>query len=98
MVIVASPTEAQSVELFRRLAGFYDRVPGAPAAVTRNTCELELETGTRCCAIPGSERTIRSKSAVTLAILDEASRIDDTLIGAVSPMLATTNGTLLALS
>jgi hypothetical protein len=66
--------------------------------LTRNTTELELETGARCCAVPGSERTIRSKSAVTLLIIDEASRIEDSLISAVTPMLATTDGDLIALT
>jgi hypothetical protein len=80
------------------LTGFYDRIPGVPAAVTRNTTELELETGARCCAVPGSERTIRSKSAVTLLIIDEASRIDDSLISAVTPMLAVTDGDIIALT
>jgi hypothetical protein len=98
MVVAASPTEDQSKELFRRLTGFDDRVPGAARAVTRNTTELELETGARCCAVPGSERTIRSKSAVTLLIIDEASRIEDALISAVTPMLATTDGDLIALT
>jgi hypothetical protein len=98
MIIAASPTEDQSKELFRRLTGFYDRVPNAPRAITRNTTELELETGARCCAVPGSERTIRSKSAVTLVVIDEASRIDDSLISAVTPMLATTDGDLIALT
>jgi hypothetical protein len=98
MVVAASPTEEQSKELFRRLTGFYDAVPNAPRAVTRNTTELELETGARCCAVPGSERTIRSKSAVTLLIIDEASRINDSLISAVTPMMAITDGDLIALT
>src|SRR5215469_11862783 len=98
MIVAASPTEDQSKELFRRLTGFYDRVSNAPRAVTRNTTELELETGARCCAVPGSERTIRSKSAVTLLIIDEAARIEDSLISAVTPMLATTDGDLIALT
>jgi hypothetical protein len=98
MIIAASPTEDQSKELFRKLTGFYDRLPHAPRTSVRNTTELELATGARCCAVPGSERTIRSKSAVTLLIIDEASRIDDSLISAVTPMLATTDGDLLALS
>ena len=79
-MVVASPSEEQSKELFRRLTGFFDRLPDPPRATTRNTTELELETGARCCAVPGSERTIRSKSAVTLLVIDEAARIDDTLI------------------
>jgi len=98
MIVAASPSEDQSKELFRRLTGFYDRVLSAPRATTRNTTELELETGARCCAVPGSERTIRSKSAVTLLIIDEASRIEDSLISAVTPMLATTDGDLIALT
>lgn len=98
MIVAASPSEEQSKELFRRLTGFYDLVPGAARAITRNTTELELETGARCCAVPGSERTIRSKSAVTLLIIDEASRIEDSLISAVTPMLATTDGDLIALT
>jgi hypothetical protein len=98
MVVVASPTETQSLELFRRLTGFLDRLKSAPATTVRNQTEIEFATGARICAVPGSERTIRSKSAVTLAILDEASRIDEGLIGAISPMLATTSGQLVALS
>ena len=48
--------------------------------------------------MPGSERTIRSKSAVTLLIIDEAARIEDSLISAVTPTLATTDGDLIALT
>ena len=97
-VIVASPSEDQSKELFRKLLGFYDRCTGAPPTAVRNTAELELVTGPRCCAVPGSERTIRSKSAVTMVLLDEAARIKDLLIGAVCPIMAITSGTLIALS
>jgi hypothetical protein len=98
MVIAASPSEDQSKELFRKLTGFYDRLQDPPRAVVRNTTELELANGARCCAVPGSERTIRSKSAVTLLIIDEAARIDDGLISGVTPMLSTTDGDLIALT
>src|SRR5215831_15538415 len=98
MIVAASPSEDQSRELFRKLTNFYDRADGAPRAVVRNTTELELETGARCCSVPGSEKTIRSKSAVTLLIIDEAARIEDSLIAAVSPMLATMDGDLIALT
>ena len=98
MILLASPTEDQSKELFRKLTAFYDALRNPPATVTRNTTELELACRSRVCAVPGSERTIRSKSAVTLLIIDEASRIDDSLISAVTPMLATTDGDLIALT
>ena len=48
--------------------------------------------------LPGNERTIRGYSGANLIILDEASRIEDELVGGISPMLATTNGSLIALN
>jgi hypothetical protein len=98
MILLASPSEAQSKELFRRLIGFWSSVPDAPKATKENETELELDNGSRVVAVPGSERTVRSKSAVSLLIIDEASRIDDSLISAVTPMLATTDGDLIALT
>jgi hypothetical protein len=98
MILLASPSEAQSQELFRKLIGFWSGLPDAPRAVKENETELELENGSRVIAVPGSEKTVRSKSAVTLLIIDEASRIDDSLIAAVTPMLATTDGDLIALT
>jgi Terminase large subunit, T4likevirus-type, N-terminal len=98
MVLVASPSESQSKELFRKITGFLGDIPDAPKATRRNETELELDNGSRLVAVPGSERTIRSKSAVTLLIIDEASRIEDALISAVTPMLATTDGDLIALT
>jgi hypothetical protein len=98
MILLASPSESQSKELFRKLTGFLKDLPGAPEATRQNETELELDNGSRIVAVPGSERTIRSKSAVTLLIIDEASRIDDALISAVIPMLATTDGDLIALT
>jgi hypothetical protein len=98
MILLASPSESQSKELFRRLTGFWSSLPDRPKAVKENETELELENGSRIVAVPGSERTVRSKSAVSLLIIDEASRIDDSLIAAVTPMLATTDGDLIALT
>jgi hypothetical protein len=53
MIIAASPTEEQSKELFRRIIGFYDRVPNAPRPTVRNTTELELEGAARFRAVSG---------------------------------------------
>ena len=49
-------------------------------------------------ALPGREETIRSFSGVDLLILDEASRVPDDLYRSVRPMLAVSQGRLLALS
>jgi hypothetical protein len=98
MILLASPSESQSVELFRRLIGFWRQLPDAPRATKENETELELDNGSRVIAVPGSERTVRSKGGVTLLVIDEAARIDDGLIAAVTPMLATTDGDLVALT
>jgi len=48
--------------------------------------------------LPGSERTVRGYAAASLVIIDEAARVEDDLIAAVRPMLATSQGRLIALS
>lgn len=59
---------------------------------------VRFANGSRVLALPGSEKTIRGISAVTLLILDEASRIPDELYGAVRPMLAVSKGRLVQMS
>jgi len=61
--------------------------------------QCTLQNGSRIISLPGSEGTVRGYSAVTLLILDEAARIEDTIIGATKPFLAASkDGTLIALS
>jgi hypothetical protein len=59
---------------------------------------IEFGNGSRVVSLPGSEGTIRGYSGVTPLLLDEAARIEDSLLAATRPMLATTNGRILALS
>ena len=49
-------------------------------------------------AVPGTEQTIRGVPALDLLVIDEASRVTDDLMVAVMPMIATTGGTIMALS
>jgi hypothetical protein len=59
---------------------------------------MELANLSRIVALPGTGDSIRSFSADVI-ILDEAARIDDSVIRAVTPMLATkANGRMLVLS
>ena len=48
--------------------------------------------------IPGKEATLRGYSAVSLLIVDEASRVEDAAYKALRPMLAVGNGDLWLLS
>jgi hypothetical protein len=59
---------------------------------------LELANGSRVISLPGTEATVRGFSGVDLLVIDEASRVEDALYHAVTPMLATSNGRLIALS
>lgn len=98
LVLLLSPSQRQSSELFRVCQGFYRRL-GRPVAAERETAlELGLENGSRIVSLPGQEGTIRGYSGVSLLIVDEAARVPDELIASVRPMLAVSSGRLMALS
>lgn len=97
-VVVASPSQRQSLELFRRITAGYGALGRPIPVVTENLSTLELANGSRILALPGDPETIRGIPAVHLLVIDEASRVSDELFTAVSPMLATTGGQLLAIS
>jgi hypothetical protein len=98
LVIAISPSQTQSTELFKKINGFWAGLPGAPAADQENLTRMQLANGARIVSLPGSEATTRGFSAATLVVMDEAARVDDALLAAVRPMLATTGGRFLALS
>lgn len=96
--LVISRAERQAKRLFRRIRRAYHRLSDVPRAIADTTTELELTNGSIVLALPGSEATIRGEDAVDLVIVDEASRVPDDLIAAVRPMLATTDGKMIALT
>jgi Helicase len=99
LVIVASPSQQQSTELFRKIHGFWRQLPNAPAATQESLTRMALENASRVISLPGTEKTVRGYSAPSLVIIDEASRVDDELMTAISPMLATVkHGRLIAVS
>jgi hypothetical protein len=96
--LLFAPVERQSSELFGKVMAAYRRL-GRPVSSRKETAHsLELENDSRIVVLPGKEANIRSFSAVDLAIVDEAARIDDALIAGVSPMLAISRGRLLMLT
>ncbi len=98
IVLLLSPSQRQSGELFRKVTTFHAAMKDAPKLVTDNRLTLELETGSRIVSLPGTEGTIRGYSSVALLIIDEASRVEDQLHAAVRPMLAVSGGQLIAMS
>jgi hypothetical protein len=98
LILLLSPGERQSKELLRKVLATYKALDRPIPAEAENKLELELENGSRIVALPGNEGTIRGYSGVQLLIVDEASRVMDDLFQAIKPMLAVSNGRLLALS
>src|SRR5262245_5269437 len=97
-VLLLSPSLRQSSELFRTVLDLFNAA-GRPIAVTAESAlRLELDNGSRVVALPGDEQTIRGYSGVGLLVIDEAARVADSLYCAVRPMLAVSQGRLVALS
>lgn len=98
LVLLLSPSLRQSAELFLKLLMFY-RACGEPVAASNiSAMRLELVTGSRVIALPGTEKTVRGFSGVDLLVIDEAARVADDLYLSVRPMLAVSGGRLVALT
>lgn len=98
LVLVLSPSLRQSGELFRKVLNHFNAL-GRPVPVKgESALRIEFANGSRVVSLPGDEGTIRGFSGVTLLIIDEAARVMDDLYCAVRPMLAVSQGKLIALS
>jgi hypothetical protein len=98
LVLLVSPSQRQSGELFRTVMGFHGRLSGAPALTAESALRAQLANGSRIIALPGTEKTVRGYAAADLVVIDEAARVEDDLLAAVRPMLATSDGHLIALT
>lgn len=99
LVLLLSPTQRQSGELFKDKVRRLFNALGRPVACTQETqLTMELANGSRVVALPGEEETVRGYSGVSLLVIDEAARVPDALYYSVRPMLAVSKGKLAALS
>lgn len=96
-VLLFSPTLRQSMELFRKIVWFWRTIgkPVRSAALTKT--QLELANGSRIISLPDCSEGVVGYSA-RLIVIDEGARVSDELYYSVRPMLAATNGDLLAIS
>jgi helicase-like protein len=92
LVLLVSPSQRQSAELFRTVMLFHSKLDGAPVLTMESVLRAEFANGSRILALPGTERTIRGYAAADLVVIDEAARVEDELLAAVRPMLATSTG------
>jgi hypothetical protein len=99
LVVIVSPSQRQSAEMLRQIKGLHGNLDGAPELANESVLKIELANGSRILALPGTEKTIRGLAGAALVIIDEAARVDDELLAAVRPMLATNAaGRLIALT
>ena len=99
LVVVASPTERQSAEFLLKVKGFVRELSLPVKGDGHNRVSVRLPNGSRIVGLPGNfEGNIRGFSAVSLLIIDEASRVTDNLYRALRPMLTVANGDVWLLS
>lgn len=98
LVLLLSPTLRQSGELFKKCLGVYRSLGRPVPAESETALTLTLENGSRIVSLPGKEGTVRGYSGVTLLAVDEAAWVLADLYLSVRPMLAVSQGRLLALS
>jgi Terminase large subunit, T4likevirus-type, N-terminal len=97
-VLLLSPTLRQSGELFRKVLDLFGALGRPVGVAAESALRLEFANGSRVLSLPGTEATVRCFSGVALLIIDEAARVLDPLYVAVRPMLAVSQGRLVALS
>jgi hypothetical protein len=99
LVLLLSPSQRQSAELFRdKFLPLYDQLGRPVPPVLESALRIELANGSRVISLPGDEATVRGFSGVRLLIIDEAARVPDGLYYACRPMLAVSGGQLICLS
>lgn len=98
LILLLSPSLRQSAELFRTVSRVWVGLGETVPAKAESSLRLELENGSRIVSLPASDATIRGYAGVRLLVIDEASRVDDSLYYATRPMLAASAGRLIALS
>ena len=69
-----------------------------PEIDRQSALQLHLDNGSRIIGLPENERTIRGYSGVSLVVIDEASRVADSLYNAVRAVLGRKRGRLVAIS
>src|SRR5262249_59086328 len=92
LVLLLTPSQRQSSEIFRKVLDAYNALGRPVPAVYKTQLRLELANGSRVLCLPGREETIRSFGGVSLLVLDEAARIRDDLYRSVRPMPAGPQG------
>lgn len=97
-IIIASPGERQSGELFEKVRALLPKLGLRGKSDRVNKHSLVLPNGSRIVGLPEAPDKIRGFSGSALLVIDEAAYATDELYVAVMPFLATSNGTMWVIS
>jgi hypothetical protein len=98
LVLVASPSYRQSGEFVRKASEMVSMLKIRPRGDGDNDISLLFPNGSRIVGLPGVEGKVRGFSAVSMLLIDEASRVEDAMYKALRPMLAVGGGDLWLMS
>ena len=98
LVLVAAPTMRQSGLFLMKVERLAERMGLRLAGDGYNDLSLLFPNGSSIVGLPGKEGNIRGFAAVSMLIIDEASRVPDSMYKALRPMLAVESGDLWLLS
>ncbi len=99
LIIVAGPTSRQSGEFVMKVEAMLRRLGIRTHGDGNNEESIQFPNGSRLVGIPGTlDGNVRGFSGANFLIIDEASRVSESLYAALRPFLATTNGNLWLLS
>lgn len=98
LVLLLSPSQRQSQELFRKVKESYDALSDVAALTQESALRLEFANQSRVVVLPAREGTVRGFSGVNLLVIDEAARVPDELYQSCRPMIAVSGGRIVLLS
>ncbi|HEY3288495.1 MAG TPA: terminase large subunit [Anaerolineae bacterium] len=98
LILLVSPSQRQSSELFKKVTDILSMTQNKPTMLEDNKLSCTFSGGSRIVSLPSNEATIRGFSGATLIVEDEASRVNDDLYRALRPMLAVSGGRLVLMS
>jgi hypothetical protein len=98
LILLVSPSQRQSRELFTKVTDFLRSLEPAEILEEDNRLSCSLRNQSRIVSLPGDPRTIRGFSAPALVVEDEAGYVPDEVYTALRPMMAVSQGRLILMS
>ncbi|HEY3743359.1 MAG TPA: terminase family protein, partial [Bryobacteraceae bacterium] len=97
-ILIIAPAGRQSGETLRKVASFLSVLNVRTRRDGVNPSSLVLPNGSRIVSLPAVDATTRGFSAISMLIIDEASRVPDRVYLALRPALAVSRGDLILIS